>query len=73
MRLCLQDDDPVNKKNTQHELAAGAYNVGILTEDEAKKLPTFPDNYVQQLVIDPSFYIGQLSELTERFDMLIQQ
>ena len=52
---------------------SGAYNVGILTEDEAKKLPTYPDNYAQQLVIDPSFYIGQLSELTERFDMLIQQ
>ena len=52
---------------------SGAYSVGILTEDEATKLPTYPDNYAQQLVIDPSFYIGQLSELTERFDMLIQQ
>ena len=52
---------------------SGAYDVGILTDDESRKLPTFPDNYAQQLVIDPSFYIGQLSELTERFDMLIQQ
>ena len=50
-----------------------AYTVGILTEEEAKRLPTFPENFAQQLLIDPNFYIGWLGELTEKFDTLIQQ
>ena len=50
-----------------------AYTVGILTEEEAKGLPTFPENFAQQLLIDPNFYIGRLGELTEKFDTLIQQ
>jgi putative spermidine/putrescine transport system substrate-binding protein len=50
-----------------------AYTVGILTEEEAKRLPTFPENFAQQLLIDPNFYIGRLGELTEKFDTLIQQ
>ncbi|MCP4879181.1 MAG: ABC transporter substrate-binding protein, partial [Gammaproteobacteria bacterium] len=50
-----------------------AFNVGILTDEQAKRLPTFPDNFAPQLLVDPKFYIGQLGELTEEFDTLIQQ
>ena len=32
-----------------------------------------PHNYGKQLLVDPNFYIGQLGELTEEFDTLIQQ
>jgi putative spermidine/putrescine transport system substrate-binding protein len=34
---------------------------------------THPNNYDKQLLVDPNFYIGQLGELTEEFDTLIQQ
>ena len=50
-----------------------AFTVGILTEEEGKLLPTYPDNFAPQLLVDPKFYIGQLGELTEEFDTLIQQ
>ena len=50
-----------------------AFTVGILTEEEATLLPTFPENFAPQLLVDPKFYIGQLGELTEEFDTLIQQ
>ncbi|MDG1319385.1 MAG: ABC transporter substrate-binding protein [Paracoccaceae bacterium] len=50
-----------------------AFKTGILSEVEAAKLPTFPENFAPQLLVDPKFYIGQLGELTEEFDTLIQQ
>jgi putative spermidine/putrescine transport system substrate-binding protein len=50
-----------------------AFTTGILTEEQAKALPTFPENFAPQLLVDPKFYIGQLGELTEEFDTLIQQ
>lgn len=52
---------------------SAAFDVGILTSDEAEKLPTYPENFAPQLLVDPKFYIGQLGELTEEFDTLIQQ
>ena len=39
----------------------------------AVKVNTHPANYGKQLLVDPNFYIGQLGELTEEFDTLIQQ
>lgn len=50
-----------------------AFDVGILSEDEALNVNTHPANYDRQLLVDPNFYIGRLGELTERFDTLIQQ
>ena len=52
---------------------SNAFTAGILTEEQGKLLPTFPANFAPQLLVDPSFYIGQLGELTEEFDTLIQQ
>ena len=51
----------------------GAFDTGILTADEAKKVNTHPANYGKQILIDPNFYVGQLGVLTETFDTLIQQ
>jgi putative spermidine/putrescine transport system substrate-binding protein len=52
---------------------ARAFDVGVLSEDEALNVNTHPANYDKQLLVDPDFYIGRLGELTERFDTLIQQ
>ncbi len=52
---------------------AGAFDTGILSKAEAVKINTHPQNYGKQLLVDPNFYIGQLGELTEQFDTLIQQ
>jgi putative spermidine/putrescine transport system substrate-binding protein len=52
---------------------SGAFDTGILSNAEAVKINTHPQNYSKQLLIDPNFYIGQLGELTEKFDTLIQQ
>jgi putative spermidine/putrescine transport system substrate-binding protein len=52
---------------------SGAFVTGIITQDMAVKVNTHPENYGKQLLVDPNFYIGQLGELTEQFDTLIQQ
>jgi len=52
---------------------AGAFGTGIISEEMAVKVNTHPANYEKQLLVDPNFYIGQLGELTEEFDTLIQQ
>ncbi len=52
---------------------AGAFDTGIIYGEMAVKVNTHPDNYGKQLLVDPNFYIGQLGELTEEFDTLIQQ
>ena len=52
---------------------AGAFDTGIISKDKAVKVNTHPNNYEKQLLVDPNFYIGQLGELTEQFDTLIQQ
>ena len=52
---------------------AGAFGTGIISEEMAVKVNTHPTNYEKQLLVDPNFYIGQLGELTEEFDTLIQQ
>lgn len=51
----------------------GAFDTGIISEEMATKVNTHPSNYDKQLLVDPAFYIGQLGELTEEFDTLIQQ
>lgn len=50
-----------------------AFDAGIISLEEAKNVNTHPSNYDKQLLVDPNFYIGQLGELTEKFDTLIQQ
>jgi len=50
-----------------------AFDAGVLSIEQAKNVNTHPDNYDKQLLVDPTFYIGQLDVLTERFDTLIQQ
>ena len=52
---------------------SGAFGTGIISDEMAVKVNTHPDNYGKQLLVDPNFYIGQLGELTEEFDTLIQQ
>ncbi|MBT4806015.1 MAG: hypothetical protein HON79_01050 [Acidiferrobacteraceae bacterium] len=52
---------------------AGAFDTGIIPKETAIKVNTHPSNYDKQLLVDPNFYIGQLGELTEKFDTLIQQ
>jgi len=52
---------------------AGAFDTGIIGEEEALNVNTHPSNYGKQLLVDPNFYIGQLGELTEQFDTLILQ
>lgn len=52
---------------------SGAFGTGILSEAEAVKINTHPQNFDKQLLVDPNFYIGQLDALTEQFDSLIQQ
>lgn len=51
----------------------GAFDTGIISEEIALRVNTHPKNYDKQLLVDPNFYIGQLGELTEQFDTLIQQ
>jgi putative spermidine/putrescine transport system substrate-binding protein len=51
----------------------GAFDTGIISGDAALLVNTHPANYDKQLLVDPNFYIGQLGELTEEFDTLIQQ
>ena len=51
----------------------GAFDTGIISDEMAVKVNTHPANYDKQLLVDPNFYIGQLGELTEEFDTLIQQ
>jgi putative spermidine/putrescine transport system substrate-binding protein len=51
----------------------GAFDTGIISGDAAMLVNTHPANYDKQLLVDPNFYIGQLGELTEEFDTLIQQ
>ena len=50
-----------------------AFDAGIISLEEAQNVNTHPSNYDKQLLVDPNFYIGQLGELTEKFDTLIQQ
>ena len=50
-----------------------AFDVGILSLEQAQSVNTHPNNYDKQLLVDPNFYIGQLGDLTEKFDTLIQQ
>jgi putative spermidine/putrescine transport system substrate-binding protein len=52
---------------------AGAFDTGIIPKEAAININTHPSNYDKQLLVDPNFYIGQLGELTEEFDTLIQQ
>jgi putative spermidine/putrescine transport system substrate-binding protein len=52
---------------------AFAFDTGIIPKEAAIKINTHPSNYDKQLLVDPNFYIGQLGELTEEFDTLIQQ
>ncbi len=52
---------------------SGAFGTGIISDEMAVKVNTHPENYGKQLLVDPNFYIGQLGELTEEFDTLIQQ
>ena len=52
---------------------SGAFGTGIISDEMAVKVNTHPSNYGKQLLVDPNFYIGQLGELTEEFDTLIQQ
>ncbi len=49
-----------------------AFDTGILTDAEIRKINTYPENYGKQLLVDPNFYVGQLDVLSERFDRLIQ-
>ncbi|MBT5930785.1 MAG: ABC transporter substrate-binding protein [Rhodobacteraceae bacterium] len=51
----------------------GAFDTGIISGEAALLVNTHPNNYGKQLLVDPNFYIGQLGELTEEFDTLIQQ
>jgi putative spermidine/putrescine transport system substrate-binding protein len=51
----------------------GAFDTGIISGEQALLVNTHPSNYDKQLLVDPNFYIGQLGELTEEFDTLIQQ
>ena len=51
----------------------GAFDTGIISGEQALLVNTHPNNYSKQLLVDPNFYIGQLGELTEEFDTLIQQ
>jgi putative spermidine/putrescine transport system substrate-binding protein len=51
----------------------GAFDTGIISDEQALLVNTHPSNYDKQLLVDPTFYIGQLGELTEEFDTLIQQ
>ena len=51
----------------------GAFATGIISDEQALLVNTHPSNYDKQLLVDPAFYIGQLGELTEEFDTLIQQ
>ncbi len=51
----------------------GAFDTGIISKEMAVKVNTHPSNYNKQLLVDPNFYIGQLGDLTEKFDTLTQQ
>ena len=61
-----------NFENSRNILKC-AFDTGIISEEMAVKVNTHPANYEKQLLVDPNFYIGQLGELTEEFDTLIQQ
>lgn len=50
-----------------------AYDTGVIPEDVAKRLPSYPDNAKKGFVVDPKFWAENLDKLTQRFNLFIQQ
>jgi putative spermidine/putrescine transport system substrate-binding protein len=55
---------PVNQK---------AFDIGVITEDQANNINSAPHNAAQQLVLSSAFYLPRIDKLQERFDEMIQE
>lgn len=52
---------------------ADAFETGVIPEDVAKGLPSHPDNVAKGFVLDADYWAENLDELTQRFDLFIQE
>lgn len=50
-----------------------AFDTGVIPEETAKKLPSYPDNLAKGFILDANYWADHLDELTQRFDLFIQQ
>lgn len=50
-----------------------AFETGVIPEDVAQKLPSYPDNAAQGFILDANYWAENLDSLTQRFDLFIQQ
>ncbi|WP_109613403.1 polyamine ABC transporter substrate-binding protein [Pseudaminobacter salicylatoxidans] len=50
-----------------------AFETGVIPEDAAKKLPSYPDNLAKGFILDANYWADNLDKLTQRFDLFIQQ
>ena len=52
---------------------ADAFETGVIPDDVAKGLPSHPDNVAKGFVLDADYWAENLDELTQRFDLFIQE
>ena len=50
-----------------------AFETGVIPEDVAKGLPSHPDNVAKGFVLAADYWAQNLDELTQRFDLFIQE
>lgn len=50
-----------------------AFETGVIPEDVARTLPSYPDNAKLGFVLDANYWAQNLDELTQRFDSFIQE
>jgi putative spermidine/putrescine transport system substrate-binding protein len=52
---------------------AEAFETEMIPEDIARGLPSHPDNVAKGFVLDANYWAEHLDELTQRFDLFIQE
>lgn len=50
-----------------------AFKTGVLSEEIAKKLPSYPENAKKGFVLDAKYWADNLDGLTQKFDLFIQE
>ena len=52
---------------------AKAFETGVIPDDVAKRLPSYPDNVKKGFILDANYWAENLDTLTQRFDLFIQK
>lgn len=50
-----------------------AFTTGVISDDVAKKLPSYPENAKKGFVLDAKYWADNLDKLTQKFDLFIQE